>query len=62
MFINLGTDPEETLTIGLEKEPKDIRILLPDGSTAKCDWKPSGEGIEVMTSAEPMYPVVLIIS
>ena len=47
MFINLGTDPEETLTIGLEKEPKDIRILLPDGSTAKCDWKPSGEGIKL---------------
>lgn len=47
MFINLGTDPEETLTIGLEKEPKDIRILLPDDSTAKCDWKPSGEGIKL---------------
>lgn len=62
MFINIGTDPEETLTIGLSKEAKDISMLLPDGSMAKCEWRHCAEGIEVMTAAESMYPVVLIIT
>ena len=62
MVLNLGFDPEESLTLYLEKTPESIRLLLPDGSYKSIEARPLGDSLyELPVTAEPMYPVVLLI-
>ncbi|MBQ7090731.1 MAG: hypothetical protein IJN82_06400 [Clostridia bacterium] len=60
---NLGYDPAEEVCLYLEKEPAEIKWMQPDGTLRSVGFQKSGESIYALgLSAEPMYPVILIIS
>ena len=62
MLLVIGFDPEEGVTLYLEKEPKRILRLLPDGSYGEVAFAPLGDRLyRLDATAEPMYPLVLII-
>ena len=59
---NLGYDPAAPVTLYLEKEPAEIRWMQPDGSLLPVTFTPRGESFYALEiSAEPMYPLILII-
>lgn len=61
-FSDLGYDPEDTLNIYLEREPKSIRLLDKEGELGDVAYRSLGEGrYSVGTRVEPMYPVILVI-
>jgi len=58
----IGTDPEEELTLYLEKAPKGAKLLCPDGSETAVEFKALGGDIYAFkTRVEPMYPAVVFI-
>ena len=58
----LGYDPEEGPTLYLEKAPKRILRLEPDGSYADLAFTPIGDGFYTLdATVEPMYPLILVI-
>ena len=62
MLLVLSYDPEETPTLYLEKAPTCILRLEPDGSYAEQPFTPLGESLyAIHTTAEPLYPLVLVI-
>ena len=62
MLLVIGFDPEDALTLYLEKEPKRILRLKPDGSYTEVGFTPLGNSrYAVDAIAEPMYPLVLVI-
>lgn len=61
LFI-IGHDPEETVRLYLEKEPSEIKKLLPSGSYESISFEHLGDSIyELEVTLEPMYPLVLLI-
>ncbi len=61
--IDLGFDPCEELTLYLEKQPKEIKTFMPDGSLNKVDFEPLENNIySVKVKVEPMYVNLLLIS
>ena len=59
---NLGTDPAEPVSLYLEKTPKSIKQLTPQGRLSDVSFRELGNGVyEIDSRAETMYPVVLII-
>lgn len=58
---DLGCDPVESTRLYLEKEPKSISLMLPDGSLADVSFTKDAEFYEIDARIEPMYPVILII-
>lgn len=62
MLLVIGFDPEDAPTLYLEKEPKRMSRLEPDGSYTELSFTPLGDGLyTVDATVEPMYPLVLII-
>ncbi|MBE6695235.1 MAG: hypothetical protein E7587_02165 [Ruminococcaceae bacterium] len=62
MLLVIGFDPEEDPVLYLEKAPKRILRLLPDGSYADTEFTPLGDSLySISATAEPMYPLVLVI-
>ena len=62
MLLIIGHDPEESPVLYLEKEPKQILRLMPDGSYTDVEFSAHGEGLyEINAYIEPMYPLVLVI-
>ncbi len=60
--VNLGFDPSDDLTLYLEKQPKEIKLFLPDGTLSRVNFKYlSNEIYSIEAKVEPMYPVILII-
>ncbi len=60
--LNIGTDPEDTLNLCLEKAPKNAKTLNSDGTESEVKWQEIGQGIYSFdVKVEPMYPVVLFI-
>ena len=60
--LNIGTDPDEELTLYLEKAPKGAKMLNPDGTESEVEWESLGDNIYAFnTRVEPMYPVVLFV-
>lgn len=58
----IGTDPEETLDLYLEKAPKGAKILNPDGTETDVAFEAKENSIYTFNvRVEPMYPVVLFI-
>lgn len=58
----IGFDPEECPTLYLEKEPKRVLRLEPDGSYSDVAVTPLGNGFySAAATAEPMYPLILVI-
>lgn len=61
-FINLGYDPLEELDVVLDFTPEKITMLNPEGNEIDVDYRLTDDGkIKVMTEAEPMYPLILIL-
>ena len=62
MLLVIGFDPEEAPVLYLERVPRRIQRLLPDGTYTDVAFTPQGDGLyTVATTAEPMYPLVLVI-
>jgi len=60
--LDICTDPEEELTLYLEKAPKGAKILNSDGTESDVEWEALGDDIYAFkTRVEPMYPVVLFV-
>ena len=58
---DLGCDPAESIRLCLEKEPKTISVMNPDGSLTDVSFTKDGEIFDIDLRIEPMYPVILII-
>ena len=62
MILVIGFDPEESPTLCLEKAPERILRLEPDGSYTALPFTPLGDGrYSLSATAEPMYPLILLI-
>ena len=60
--LGIGTDPEEELTLYLEKAPKGAKMLNPDGSETDVAYEALGDNLYAFkTRVEPMYPVVIFV-
>lgn len=61
-IFNLGYDPEENVTLYLEKNPKQAKLLGKDGNYTSLKWETVGENTYAFNvKAEPLYPVVMLI-
>ena len=61
-IFNLGYDPEEGVCLYLEKEPSKITYLDENGEEIEVSFKKTGEKLYVLdATAEPLYPLVLLI-
>lgn len=65
MFVSavmLGYDPMDTLTLYLEKAPKAVRLMLPDGTYENVAFRKLDIDVyEIDARVEPMYPAFIII-
>lgn len=62
MLLVIGFDPEESPVLYLEKEPTRILRLEPNGSYTELAYRPLGDRLyAVSATAEPMYPLLLVI-
>ena len=58
----MGVDPMEEIPLYLEKEPRSVSMILPDGSEQIVEFEKTGEDMySVKARAENMYPVFLLI-
>jgi hypothetical protein len=61
LFI-IGHDPEESVSLYLEKAPTEIKRLLPDGNYENIAFVSSDASVyELSVKCEPMYPLILLI-
>lgn len=59
---NLGYDPLASVPLYLEKTPREITALDKNGNERQIEFSEREDGIyEICASAEPMYPVILLI-
>ncbi|MBO7303817.1 MAG: hypothetical protein J6V09_01150 [Clostridia bacterium] len=60
--LDLGFDPMDTLELYLEKAPKSVEIINPDGSCSKVKFENIGNNVySIKSKIEPLYPTVLVI-
>ncbi len=58
----LGTDPEESLELYLEKTPECVKLLNADGTESEISFEETGESTYTFdVRCETYYPVVLLI-
>lgn len=58
----ISFDPMETLDLYLERAPKTIEYMLPDGTARAVAFKEIGKDIySIDVRVEPMYPVIIIV-
>lgn len=60
--VMLGYDPMDTMVLYLEKAPKAVRRMFPDGTYERVACEKIGEDTyEIAARVEPMYPAFLVI-
>lgn len=61
-IFNLGYDPQDEITLYLEKQPSTVQILCKDGSLKDVEFENRDNKLySIKTKIEPLYPVILII-
>lgn len=61
-ILNLGIDPEEKVTLSLDRKPHSIAKMNSDGEFTDVSWNDIGDNFyEIDCSAETMMPVILKI-
>ena len=61
-LFNLGTDPIEALSLVVEKAPRKIFALQPDGTRAEVSFRMEGNTVVLDIPCHTLTPVILFLS